>query len=63
MLSTKSEITEGCPHEWEEVSYDETSNHVRHVSYVMVNGGKMMGVIKTYICSKCALVHEHITPF
>ncbi len=62
MLSTKSVILEGCQHTWEEVSYDETANHVRHVSYVMMNGGKAMGSIKTYICSKCALIQEYVVP-
>lgn len=62
MLSTESVISEGCQHIWEEVSYDETVNHVRHVSYVLMSGGKAMGSIKTYICSKCALIHEYIVP-
>lgn len=62
MLSTKSVITEGCQHTWEEVSYDETANHVRHVSYVLMSGGKAMGSIKTYICSRCALIQEYVAP-
>jgi hypothetical protein len=62
MLSTKSVISEGCQHTWEEVSYDETANHVRHVSYVMMSGGKAMGLIKTCICSKCALIQEYVAP-
>ena len=62
MLSTESVISEGCKHIWEEVSYDETANHVRHVSYVLVSGGKVMGSTKTFICSRCALIHEYIVP-
>ena len=61
MLNTTSMISDLCMHSWEEVSYNETANDVRHVSYVMMNGQRVMGLIRTCVCSKCMLVQEYIT--